>query len=87
MNDLIPIKVECYSGYKISEYPKNFYWDDIRFEIEEILDRWYQSDLNPDFSESNYFKVITLDNKIYILKHEIKSDKWFLRIKGECFNL
>jgi len=87
MNDLIPIKAVCHSGYKASEYPKYFYWDKIRFEIKEILDRWYQNDLNPHFSEANYFKVITPDDKIYILKHEIKSDKWFIQIKGESLNL
>ncbi len=87
MNDSIPVKVICYSGYKADEYPKYFYWNEIRFEIMEIIDRWYQGDQNPDFPAANYYKVITNDEKTYILKHATKRDKWFLLIHGESINL
>ena len=87
MKDLFEIKVECHAGYKVSEYPRRFFWDDIRFEIEEILDRWYQGDLNPEFPPANYFKVRASNQKIYILKHETETDRWFLWIKGESMNL
>lgn len=87
MRDLIKIKTECHAGYKAGEYPKRFYWDDICFEIEEILDRWYQGDLNPEFKPASYFKVRTTGQKTYILKHETESDRWFLWIKGESMNL
>jgi hypothetical protein len=87
MKDLFQISVECHSGYKADEYPKCFYWDNIRFEIAEIPDRWYQGDSNPEFPAANYYKVITKDRKTYILKHEIQSDTWFLWIKGETLNI
>ena len=87
MNDLIEIKVECKSGYKANEYPIKFYWDNICFEINDIMDRWFQGDLNPDYPPANYFKVKTNDKKIYILKHDEHSHKWFLWIHGESMNL
>ena len=87
MNDLIPIKVVCHAGYKSDEYPKYFYWENLRFDIKEIYDRWYQNDLNPDFSEANYFKILTDSGKTYLLKHVIKSDSWFLFTRGESLNL
>lgn len=87
MNDLFPVQVKCHSGYKADEYPTAFYWDTIRFEIEEILDRWYQGDQNPEFSQADYYKVRTSDQKIYILRHELKSDSWYLWIKGERLDL
>ena len=87
MNELFRIDVACYSGYKTDEYPVFFYWDDIRFDIEEILDRWYQYDRRPEFPAADYFKVRTTDQKVYILKHEIESDWWYLWIKGESMNL
>jgi len=87
MKDLFEIKVECHAGYKESEYPKKIYWDDFCFEIEEILDRWYQGDLNPEFPQANYFKVLASNQKNFILKHETKTDRWFLWIKGESMNL
>jgi hypothetical protein len=64
-----------------------FYWDNISFEIEEILDRWYQPDHNPSFPAANYFKVQTTDKKAYILRHEIANDNWYLWVKGESMNM
>ncbi|WP_320112639.1 cytoplasmic protein [Draconibacterium orientale] len=87
MKDLIAIKVECKAGYKADEYPVLFYWDNLGFEIDEILDRWYQGEQNPAFPVANYFKVRTPDKKTYILKHETKTDKWYLLVKGETLSL
>ena len=42
---LVPIKVECHSGYKADEYPVCFYLEHIKYAIDEISDRWYQADL------------------------------------------
>lgn len=85
--DLFLVKVECYSGYKADEYPVRFYLDDIRFDIEEVVDRWYQGERDADFTAADYFKVRTTDHKIYILKHETKNDNWYLWIRGERINL
>ena len=79
MITLVPISVECHSGYKADEYPKCFHRDSVRFEITEILDRWYQGDANPEFPVSDYFKVKTIDGKVLILKHEVKTDKWYIQ--------
>jgi hypothetical protein len=87
MRDSVLITVECHSGFKADEYPKCFFWESVRFEIDEIVDRWYQGNLNPDFPAANYFKVRTTDNNIYILKHETKRDIWYLCIHGEAINL
>jgi hypothetical protein len=87
MKDLFEINVECHAGYKAGEYPKQFFWNEMLFEIEEILDRWYQGDVNPEFLKANYFKVRTSKQKIYILKHETETGRWFLWIKGESMNL
>jgi hypothetical protein len=76
--ELIPIKVESYSGYKADEYPRCFYWNNIRYEIDDILDRWYQGDQNPKWSVSHYFRVKTVDDKIFLLKHEISAGGWYL---------
>jgi hypothetical protein len=75
---LIPIKVECHSGYKADEYPICFYWENTKFEIKEISDRWYQIRATPDAPVANYFKVRTAGKSIYILKHELESDQWFV---------
>ena len=75
--DFIAIKVECHSGYKADEYPECFYFNNVKFEIKEITDRWYQGELNSDMPMANYFKVRTIFDKQYILRHEIEKDLWF----------
>lgn len=74
---LIPIEIECHSGYKADEYPKCFSRDNDRFEILRIADRWYQGETNPEYPVSNYFKVETLCG-VYIIKHDLESDRWYL---------
>ena len=80
---LIPIKVECHSGFKADEYPVCFYLENVKIEIKEISDRWYQAKPTPDWPVADYFKVSTADNMKYIIKHELKSDEWFLVSKEE----
>ena len=78
MIDLIPIKVESYSGYKADEYPICFYLDNMRYEILEITDRWYQGYTNPAEPASDYFKVKTANGDLFIIKHDIQKDVWLL---------
>lgn len=87
MRDLFLVKVETHAGYKADEYPHRFYLNGIRFDIEEIIDRWYQGDVDPEIPPANYFKVLTSDKKIYILKHVMPNDEWYLWIRGERINL
>ena len=75
---LIPIKVECHSGYKAEEYPVCFYWMNVKHEIREIADRWYQTQVTPDMPVADYFKVRTAGKNIFILKHELGKDQWYL---------
>jgi hypothetical protein len=76
--NLIPIQVECHCGYKADEYPRFFTRDNERFEIQEITDRWYQGNHDPELPVSDYFKIVTTCGKQYIIKHEVKNDKWYL---------
>lgn len=77
MKNLVPVKVECYSGYKADENPRCFYLNDELFIITEITDRWYQGDINPEIPAADYFKVMTLVKRQFILKHDIENDRWY----------
>ena len=78
MTEMTLIKVECHAGYKADEYPVCFYWDNNRYELEEITDRWYQTDLSPEWPASEYFKVSTAQGRQYIIKHDLETDEWYL---------
>jgi hypothetical protein len=78
MIKFIPIEVEYHSGYTADEYPKCFFWNNSRYEISQIIDRWYQGENNSEYPVSNYFKLDTTSEEQYIIKHDLKSDKWHL---------
>ena len=75
---LIPIEVECHSVYMADEYPKYFSWNNERFEIRQVTDRWYQGETNPEYPVSNYFKVETTRGVQYIIKNDLENDRWYL---------
>ena len=74
----LPVRVECYSGYKGDETPRAFEWRDWRLEIEAIIDRWYHGSPDPRTSVQDYFKVQAVDGKEYILKHDREKNRWYL---------
>jgi hypothetical protein len=76
--EMIAVIVESYSGYKADEYPKCFYWNNNRFEVQEVIDRWYQGDINPEWPVSDYFRIATASGTQYIIKHDIEGDIWYL---------
>ena len=83
MPEFISIKVECYSGYKPDEYPKSFAWNNKNFIIREITDRWYQGESNPGIPIADYFKVKTDSGELFMIKHDIQPDQWFLCISAK----
>jgi hypothetical protein len=79
---LIPIKVECHAGIKADETPRRFTWDERPIEVEEVLDRWYQVESKPEWPRADYFKVRSMDQREYLLKHDLESDDWYLGQRG-----
>ena len=74
----IPIRVECYSGYRADETPLALSWGGRRLEVKEVLDRWYQGEVDPQAPSADYFKVLTEDGKRHVIKHERASHAWYL---------
>jgi len=74
----VPIKVECYSGYKTDESPRSIIWNNQRFEVEEIVDQWYQASRDPVIPASDYFKVRIADGRLFILWKDRESLAWYL---------
>ena len=75
---LTPIQVECYAGTKADETPRRFIWEGQTLEVGEVLDRWYQVESKPEWPRADYFKVRAVNDREYLLKHDLESDEWFL---------
>ena len=67
----VPLRVECYSGYRGEETPRRFYHEDRCIEIKLVIDRW----LAPDH---RYFKIEGDDGRRYILRHDAETQRWEL---------
>ncbi len=63
------LRVECFSGYKLNERPVAFSLMDRRYEVKDIIDRWYGEG-------ARYFKVRADDDNIYLLKYDEWEDRW-----------
>ena len=78
-----PVRVECYSGYKTDERPTAFDFQGRRWEIVEIIDRWYEGSICAKTPIINYFKVRAAcedREKSFILRYSSDTDAWALLI-------
>lgn len=65
--------VECYAGYRGEETPRRLCIGGRQNDVLEVIDRW----LSPDH---RYFKVRGNDGGIYIIRHDVASGAWELRL-------
>jgi len=59
-----------------NERPVAFIYQDRRWAISEILDRWYEGGIEPGRPTVDYFKV-RADGEEFILRYEAETDEWF----------
>lgn len=67
----IPIKVNCYSGFKGEERPVSFIIGEKTFQVVELLDTWYGEG-------HDYYKVSADDRAVYIIRYDREMDEWEL---------
>jgi len=72
------IRVESYSGYKVEESPRAFTYLGKRYEISEILDRWYEAGVDPAALRHDYFKVKTAGGEIFLIRYTPRFQSWTL---------
>jgi hypothetical protein len=69
----LSIRVECYAGYRGEETPRCFYMKSRKIEVLEVIDGW----LAPNH---RYFKVSGNDGGLYIIRHDMETDRWELTL-------
>lgn len=67
----LDLQVECYAGYRGEQTPRSIRFDSRKIEVKTILDQW----LSPDH---RYFKIMDEDGSLYIIRHDVISQKWEL---------
>lgn len=74
------IHVECHSGFKVNERPVAFHFRARRWEVGEILDRWYEGGVDPRRPQIDYFKVKTAEGKVFLIRYLSLFDAWSIRL-------
>jgi hypothetical protein len=74
------IQVECYSGHRANEHPVAFTFRERPREVLEIVDRWYEGNIDASRPEISYFKVRTIEGQIFLLRYLSLFDSWSIRI-------
>jgi hypothetical protein len=59
----MPIRVECYAGYRGEQEPLAFWSGERRVAVLAVVDRWYSP-------TQRWFKVEAEDGDTYILRHD-----------------
>jgi len=77
-----PASVECLSGYRVNERPVAFTHRSRRYEIDEILDRWYEGGRDPGRPVLDYFKVRTRGRDVVLLRYSALFDAWSIAVTG-----
>lgn len=70
------ILVECYSSFKANERPVAFTFHDRRWEVAEIIDRWYEGGIEATRPQVDYFKVRTTEGDVFLLRYSPVPDTW-----------
>jgi hypothetical protein len=74
------VQVECYSGHRANERPLAFTFEGRRWEVVEIIDRWYEGGILPAQPALNYFKVRTGEGRVFLLRYHSLFDAWAVRV-------
>jgi len=65
----MPIRVECYAGYRDEQEPLAFWCGERRLVVRVIVDHWAAP-------AQRWFKVDADDRNVYILRHDEASGDW-----------
>lgn len=74
------VQVECYAGYKSNEAPRAFFRDGRRIKVAEVLDRWYEGGISRRTVPQDYYRVLTVEGDVAILRYNHVFQRWSLML-------
>ena len=74
------VTVECYSGHRANERTVAFIFEDRRWEIVDVIDRWLEGGVQPGRPVLDYFKVKTSEGRVFLLRYNSLFDAWAVRV-------
>jgi hypothetical protein len=65
----MPIRVECYAGYRGEQEPLAFWVGERRVAVRVVVDRWFAP-------THRWFRVDADDGNLYVLRQDETSGEW-----------
>jgi hypothetical protein len=78
-----PIDVTTRDEYRAAQEPLGFTWRGRRFEIVEIIDRWYEGHLDSTRLPLLYFRVKIPDGTVRIIRYHELFRAWAIVVPRE----
>lgn len=75
------VNVKSYCGYRPDEHPLAFDYDHRHWMIEQILDRWIESSYKAGFPNYAYFRVLTSEGEIFLLRYNTRFSTWAIKVE------
>ena len=63
------VQVSCYSGHTYAERPESLIWQGLEHRVKQVEKEWQEPG-------ARLFKVVTEDNRIFILSYNERGDEW-----------
>jgi hypothetical protein len=67
-------KVECHSGHTYAGRPTALYWEELRLEVDEVLNSWHAPD-------GIRYRVVTTDGRVFELSYDQIEDEWDIHLR------
>lgn len=74
------IEVQTRDGYRTAQEPRGLTWRGRRFEIAEVVDRWYEGYVGPRRVPMRYFKVRTGEGQVLVVRYHEVFDAWSILV-------
>jgi hypothetical protein len=77
------IRVETRDHYQGAQEPMAFWWHDRRYDIAQVLDRWYEGSVDSTRMPLRYYKVMTGDGRVFIIRYHDLFTTWSLVVPAD----
>ena len=74
------IEVSTHDEYRGAQEPVSFEWHGEKYNVEQIVDRWYEGRIDSTRMPMLYFRVKTKSGEIFLIRYHEFFRAWSIRL-------
>ena len=74
------IEVSTHDEYRGAQEPVSFVWHGKKYNVEQIVDRWYEGRIDSTRMPMLYFRVKTQSGEIFLIRYHEFFRVWSIRL-------